>query len=164
MKPSFEVHPDIEKLAAFLAERKSATYDEMSKLTGRDISGRDRHVLTGARRQLERQRGIVFATERGTGVVRASNGQVARLSTTEPIKKISRTTKRAEKRQAYVNVQLLTSDERLKFSVERSVLIAIRKSTAKSLRTRLAKEIEKQDDGIVTIDTVLSLPRHRRKD
>jgi len=43
---------------------------------GRHIDGADRHVLQGARRILER-RGVFHVTERGVGLRRASNGQVA---------------------------------------------------------------------------------------
>ena len=120
MKPSFELHPDVEKLIGFLASRQRATYVEMSNFTGRQINGRDRYVLQSARRHLESKQGICFAVERGVGLVRATNGQVAKLSTSQPIEKIRRETRRAGKRQTIVNIQALTPEDRLAFDVGRS--------------------------------------------
>ena len=159
-KPTFERNPDIDKLAEFLAPRQQASYAEMSVLLQREINGRDRHVLTSARRMLERK-GVIFAVQRGIGLVRASNGQVAALSTDIPIRKIRKETQRARKRQAFVNSQMLDAEARLAFWIGQSVINVIKKNTSKSLRTMLAKEIERRDGGAVSLDTVLSLPRHR---
>lgn len=163
MKPTFEASLDVEKLVAFLVDKPGATYAELGAMIGRQVQGRDRYVLESARRKLEK-RGIFFVVERGVGLTRATNNQVATLSTSTPITKIRRVTKVAEKRQHHVDIQSLTSEDRLAFDVKRSVIAAIRKTTSKSLRTMLAKEIEKQDGGVFNINSVLSLPRHRRKE
>jgi hypothetical protein len=161
MKPSFELSPDVAKLAAFLTDRQKATYGEMSDLTGRQINSRDRHVMESARRILE-GKGVYFAVDRGVGLIRATNAQVAILSTSHPITKIGRVTRKAQKRQAHVNTQNLSDDDRLAFDIGRSVLAAIRNDTSKSLRARLAREIAKNDGGVVSIDSLLALPRHRK--
>jgi hypothetical protein len=161
MKPSFELSPDVAKLVAFLTDRQKATYGEMSDLTGRQINSRDRHVMESARRILE-AKGVYFAVDRGVGLTRATNAQVAILSTSHPITKIKRVTRVAQKRQAHVNTQDLTDDDRLAFDIGRSVLAAIRNDTSKSLRAQLAREIAKNDGGVVSIDSLLALPRHRK--
>jgi hypothetical protein len=159
-QPSFELSRDVERLIDFLSDTQRASYVQMSNLTGRKIAGRDRHVLTSARRVLEKT-GIFFAVERGVGVVRATNGQVATLSTTHPVDRIRRTTRVAQKRQVHVNIQNLSSEERLAFDIGRSVISAIKQNASRATRSLLAKEIQKNDGGMVSINSVLSLPRHR---
>jgi hypothetical protein len=163
MKPTLELSADTQRLIDFLVSRDRATYAEMSSATGRNIEGRDRYVLSSARRVLEKQRGIVFAAERGVGVVRATNTQVATLATIHPINRIRRATSVAQKRQEQVNIQALTADDRLAFDIGRSVISAIRSNTSQSLRTRLREEIERRDGGIVNITSVLALPRHQKR-
>jgi hypothetical protein len=161
MKPSFELSPDVAKLVAFLTDRQKATYGEMSDLTGRQINGRDRYVLISARRVLEAKK-IYFAVDRGIGLTRATTSQVAILSTSHPITKMRRIERVARRRQAHVNTQELTDEDRLAFDIGRSVLAAIRNDTSKSLRARLAREIAKNDGGVVSIGNLLALPRHRK--
>jgi hypothetical protein len=162
MKPSFEVGTDVQKLVDFLASRERASYSEMSAHVGRHLDGRDRYVLTSARRILESQHNTIFTTERGVGIVRASNGQVANLSTSHPISKISRLTKRARKRQAQVNIQGLSADERLAFAVGRVVLGAIGKTTLKSFRNQIRTEIERSDGDVVSVSQLVALPRLKK--
>jgi hypothetical protein len=161
-KPSFEKNPDVDRLVSFLQVRSRATYAEMNDLTRRQINGRDRYVLASACRILER-RGIIFVPERGIGVVRATNGQVASLSTAHPIKKVQRITRRANKRQEHVNVQALSADERLALYIGRAVLDIVTKNTSKSVRTQLAKEIEKTGGEPLTIHQVTALSRLRKR-
>jgi hypothetical protein len=164
MKPMFETSTDVQKCCDFLANKDRASYAEISHHLGRKVnSPHDRHVLESARRRLEKQQGVVFVVERGIGIVRATNGQVATLATTHPIGKIKRLTRKAKKRQGRVNVQELTADERLAFTIGRAILSAVDQTTLKSLRSRLAKEIEKRDGELVTINQVFALPRHRGK-
>jgi hypothetical protein len=159
----FETSIDTRKCFDFLAGRERATYAEISEHVGRRVNGpHDRHVLDSARRMLERERGIVFVVERGVGLVKASNGQRAALSTTHPIGKIKRVTRQATKRHRLVDVQGLSTDERLAFAIGRTVLAAIGKTTLKSFRSKIAKEIAKRDGELVDIRQVLTLPRHRR--
>jgi hypothetical protein len=161
MKAAFELSSDVELLVRFLTNRSSATYEEMSELVGRKVNGNARHVLVGARRILERS-GIFFAVERNVGLVRATNGQVATLSTAAPVDKIRRTTRVAQKRQAHVNIQDLSAEERMQFDIYRSVIVAIAQNTSRHTRALLAKEILKNDGGVVNIASVLALPRHRQ--
>lgn len=163
MKPTFETSTDTDKCYEFLANKDRASYVEISHHLGRKVNGRDRYVLESARRRLERDRGIVFVVERGRGLTRATNGQIAALSTAHPIGKIKRMTKKAEKRQTRVNVQELDADERLAFAIGRVMIATIGKSTLKSFRSRIAKEIEARDGELVTVNQIIALPRHRRK-
>jgi predicted ATP-grasp superfamily ATP-dependent carboligase len=161
VKPSFEMSSDVEKCCAYLESRDCATYAEISSHLGRRVNGRDRYILESARRHLEKH-GIIFVTERGIGLVRANSEQLAKLSTTNPINKIRRATRRAEKRQAHVNVQELTEDERLAFYVGRAVINTIGKNTLKSFRTQIKKEIEKSGGEMITVSQISALRRHRK--
>jgi hypothetical protein len=158
MKPSFETSIDVTKCADFLRERHAATYSELNRHIGRRVEREDRHVLQSARRILERE-GIIFICERAHGVKRASNGEVAKLSTDYPITKISRITKRAKRRELHVNIQSLSAEDRLAFAIGRAVLQGIGGQTLKSFRSRIGKEIEKRDGELVTVQSLISLPR-----
>lgn len=162
MKPMFETSVDVQKCYDFLEGRERATYAEISAHLGRRINSQhDRHVLDGARRMLERDRGIVFVVERGVGVVKANNGQKANLSTTHPIDRIKKVTRKATKRQRLVNIQELSADERLAFAIGRVVLSAVGRSTMKSFRSQIKEQIDKSDGELVAVNQVLALPRHR---
>jgi len=168
-KPSYEASRDVERCTDYLTNRDRASYNELSSHLGRKVNGRDRYILQSARRRLE-QRGVVFVVERGVGIVRATNKQVAVLSTDDPIRKIRRITNRARKREQHVNVQALSPDDRLAFYVGRVVVNAIGKNTLRSFRTQIRKEIEKNGGEMVeaygsemmTFNQIAALPRHRR--
>jgi len=163
MKSIFEASTDTQKCCDFLADKDRVSYNEISRHLGRKINGRDRYVLESARRRLEKQQGVVFVVERGVGLVKANNGQKASLSTAHPIGKIKRMTRKAEHRQRLVNVQELSADERLAFAIGRVVLNAVGKTTLRSFRNKIAKEIEARDGELVEINQVIALPRHRGK-
>src|SRR5262245_38104710 len=150
MKPSFEANPDVEKCVEYLARHDRVSYNELSAFLGRKIDGRDRYVLASARRRLERN-GILFVVERGIGLVRANNRQIARLSTDEPIGRIKRITTKAKKREVHVNVQALSEDERLAFYVGRVVVDAIGKNTLRSFRSQIKEEIKRHGDEPITL-------------
>jgi hypothetical protein len=162
MKPAaFELSRDVEKLVAFIGDRQSASYVEMSVHIGRTINGRDRYVLDSARRVLERQ-GKIFVAERGIGVRRATNGQIAVLSTSHPIDKTRRVTRRAKKRERHVNVQQLADDERRAFYLGRLVLEIIDRDTSRSFRNQIRVEIDKREGEVVSLNQLAVLPRHRQ--
>jgi hypothetical protein len=97
-----------------------------------------------------------------------TNGQVAQLSTDEPIARIRRITHKAKKREVHVNVQALSEEERLAFYVGRVVLNAIGKNTLKSFRSQIRAEIERhggempEPGEMMTFNQIAALPRHRK--
>lgn len=142
-KPRFEASTDVETCTDYLRKHHAdgiITYAAMSQATGRDIAGRDRHILQSARRRLERE-SIVFVVETGQGISRASDQQVATLSTDVPIAKTKSITRTARKRQRAVNVQNLTDDQRAAFYVGRAVLGAIEQATRKAFRNALSPAV-----------------------
>jgi hypothetical protein len=156
-KPPFQMSPDVERLVHFLLMRDQASYAEMNATIGRRLDGRDRYVLGSACRILE-NRGIVFIVERGAGdaqIIPKSPPSQPRI----PSRRSNASTRRATKRQAHVDVQRLSADERLAFYVGRVVINAIGKDTLQSFRARIAKEIEKSGDEMLTINQITALPR-----
>jgi hypothetical protein len=154
MKPSFEISADARKLAEFLKDRERASYLEMNRRTGRIIDGRDRYVLYAAARYLQREYDIVFVAERGVGIVRATNGQVATLSTDGAIRKTGRIVRRAKKMQPIVNSQELTGDERDAFFIGRAVVQALDYSIGRKARSRIAAEINDRGEAIDVKDVI----------
>jgi len=57
----------------------------------------------------------------------------------------------------------LTAEDRLAFSIARVVLNAIGKTTRRSFRSQIAKEIERRDGHVITTTSLFALPRFRRK-
>jgi hypothetical protein len=160
MKPSFEVSPDVRKLAEFLREREKASYAEMNRRTGRNINGTDRYVLYGALRHLQRDE-IVFVVERGVGITRATNGQVASLSTDHVIRKTGRAVRRGRKLQPIVDSQALTSDQRDAFFIGRCVLQMLDATVGRKMRTKIADEIKDRQGEAVDIRDVVALFQRR---
>jgi hypothetical protein len=154
-KPRFEISADTIKCADYLRPRARATYYELSKHLSRNIKGRDRYVLTGARRKLE-QENIVFVVETGIGVVRAEEAQVASLSTQEPINRIRRSVRRAGKRQKIVNIQNLTADERAAFYIGRAVLGAISQAVRESFQNKVSGAVA-VTEGPLALDQTIEL-------
>jgi hypothetical protein len=160
MKPSFEVSPDVRKLAEYLREREKASYAEMNRRTGRNINGADRYVLYGALRHLQRDE-IVFVVERGVGITRATNGQVASLSTDHVIRKTGRAIRRGRKLQPIVDSQALTSDQRDAFFIGRCVLQMLDATVGRKMRTKIADEIKDRGGEAVDIKDVVALFQRR---
>jgi hypothetical protein len=162
-KPSFQANPDAAKLANYLRDRNRASYFEMSAAVSRDIQNRDRYVLTGARRILERE-GIIFVVERGVGLIRADDAQIAVLSASHPLGKIKRVTQVAQRRQDFVNIQGLTAEQRTDWDVSRSLLSIIRLHSSRAFRNKVEKVVLEQDGGMVDPSTLESMfPSKRRK-
>jgi len=161
MKPSFEVSPDVRKLAEFLESRQSATYNEMNRRIGRTVNGTDRYVLYGALRHLQREHGFIFVAERGVGVKRATNGQVATLSTDHAHRKVGRTVRRAKKLQTHVNTQELTNDERDAFYIGTAVTQILDAAVGRKMRSKIAHELHDRNGEAVDVQDVIALFRKR---
>ena len=153
-KPSFEVSPDARKLAEFLQPRENATYSEMNRRIGRQINGTDRHVLYGALRILQRDHGIVFVAERNIGIKRATNGQMAMLSTDHVHRKIRRTVRRGRKIEPLVNSQALDPDTRDAFWIGRAVNQVLDAVVGKKMRTKIADEIADRGEAVDIRDVI----------
>lgn len=159
-QPQFEISPDARKLAEFLEKRDRATYAEMSRLTGRIVNGRDRYVLAAALRTLQRQN-VVFVCERGIGVVRATNDQVAMLSTDHIHNKTRRVIKRGKKLERVVNTQKLSADERDAFFIGSAVTQMLDATVGRKIRSRIANEIKERNGEQVEVSDLIALFRKR---
>ena len=162
-KPRFSASPDVDTCVEFLRQHRDKgliTYAAIATATGRDVSGADRYILQSARRRLERE-GTVFVVETGKGIRRATDTQIASLSTDIPIAKTKRITRIAKKRQRSVNVQNLTSEQREAFYVGRAVLGAIEQATRKALRNQIVMAANTVD-GPIPIKQTMGLFKKMR--
>ena len=157
-----ETSPDVQKCRDYLRSRQRATYREISQHLGRDVQRRDRHILENARRKLERE-GIIFVVETGIGFVRANDSQIATLSTSVPIEKIRRLTKRARKREKIVNTPLLTDEQRAEMYIGRAILGAIQQATREALKHQITRAVNNGGEPI-TIEQTLALFSKLRTD
>ena len=165
MKPMFEASPDTDLLVAFLRHRQDATHEQMGTLLGREINGRDRHILTSARRQLERE-GRGFVAVRGWGIRRATNGQLAKLSTDIPQSKAKRSFRRANRRGLHVNIQDLTANERLAFYGGVVINNLLLQNLSRKSKNRVQRAIEQHGNEPISTQAAweaLSAVKPRRK-
>lgn len=149
-KPRFSASPDVDTCVEFLRQHRDKgliTYAAIATATGRDITGNDRYILQSARRRLERD-GIIFVVDTGKGLRRATDAQLASLSTDAPISKTRRIAKAAKKRHRVVNVQNLSDDERAAFYIGRAVLGTIEQATRKAFRNRVAQPVNTTGEPI----------------
>lgn len=160
MPISFEVSPNARILAEFLLPLEQATYDEMNKLIGKKINGNSRHILYRALRQLQRDHEIIFVVDRGVGLVRATNAQVATLSTDHVAHKVRRTVHRGKRMQPIVNTQELTSDQRDAFYIGRAVTQMLDAAVGRKMRSQVAEEIKDRGEA-VDISRVVALFKKR---
>lgn len=157
-KPRFEASPDVEACCEYLRhnrDRGLIAYDALSRVTKRDISGKDRHILASARRILERE-GTIFVVETGKGLRKASASEIAKLSTTAPILKTRRIAKQARKRQSVVNVQEMSDEDRAAFYIGRAVLGAIGQAASRAFTNRV-KEASENADAPIPIQKTLEM-------
>jgi hypothetical protein len=161
MKPSFEVSTDTEKLVTFLENRDRASYEEMNRVTGRTLNGPHRYILTTALKLLQRDQQKVFVNEWGVGVVRATNRQVASLSTDHVIRRTRNVVKKGRKLQPIVNTQDLTDDERHAFFIGRAVIQVMDNTLGRKMRSKIADEIIERGGDMVDVDQVVALFKKR---
>ena|GEM_PF-5917361 len=157
-KPRFESSADVEKCVSYLRKNKNdglLSYADLSKVTGRDIVGKDRYILTSARRILERD-GLMFATQTGKGVILASDAQKAELSTDGAIIKTRRIARVARKRQRSVNIQSLTDEQRMAFWVGSAILGAIDQAASRAFKNRV-EEVSNASDARIPLSKTLEL-------
>lgn len=157
MKPSFEVSTDVRKLVEFLLQREMASYTEMGRLINRDLQGRERHVLESAKRNLQREHGIVFVAVRGLGVKRATNVQIASMATDHLHRKTRRSLRRAKKLDTLVNPQAMSADARDTFYGGRMVNQALGYSLSRKFRSKIQKEIADRGGEQTDLTDVVAL-------
>lgn len=156
--PRFKASEDVEACADYLRAKKTSgiiTFEQLETATGRDIRGKDRYILTSARRILEHE-ALVFVSITGRGVARASDAEVATLSTNVPIEKTRRIARTAKKRQRNVNIQNLTDEQRAAFWIGSAVLGAINQAASRALRDKMREEVN-VTDGAIPLSKTLEL-------
>jgi len=159
----FKSSPEIERLTEWLRPLQKATYSQISAFVGSDIQKAKRYMLSIARDRLEKD-GIFFLVDRNIGIVRASNTNLVHLSTTQPIAKVRRIVSKSKKREVFVNTQELTPEVRLTFAIGNTCLTFAGKMTSRGMRTQIAKELEKSDGEVITLQQLVTLPRLRKKE
>jgi len=131
-KPQFQLSVDVRLLSQMLAESdpdQVHSYERMSEIVGRDIQA-NRSILQSARRVVQRDHGIVFATVSRVGIQRITGGDVVR-TTDGVIKKIRRSAKRQlGVLQCVGDTGELTRDEMTSLNLSMSMMGAMRQATS----------------------------------
>lgn len=121
------------------AEDEVVTYSELSKVAGRNITGRARHVLQTARGMCERLDRIVFGCVMKVGLRRLKNDEIPDIGVAK-MSHIRRTVKRATRTMACANYDALSPEKRLSHNVSLSMFGVLHEVSKPSVSALLSRE------------------------
>ena len=128
--PLFQRHAATEALLKLLLacpEGETVSFEDMCRVTNRDIRGSDRHLLATARNTALREHGVAFGTVIRKGLRRMQPQELLQEGGRQ-IKRIARAAKRGGRTLDTCDVARLTPDERLQHAATRGILAAIENS------------------------------------
>lgn len=141
-RPIPTISEQAKSLAAFLADRTSATYAELSAVVGEDIR-EHRGWLTTAINVLRRERNQVWVAVRGVGVKLANAAEVIDAARCE-VSKAHHAAKRGIKRISTLDFDSLPNAERLRLNTVASHLGALHGITTQRAAERLSAAVNVQ--------------------
>lgn len=123
---------DAQALAKRLASAQPGqlfTWEELNQvLPGRSLSGKDRYVLNTAKRLVQRENKIVFASVHGEGIRRMTDEEIADLrhSTVRRVRNIAR---RDARKMTCADYEKLTNEKRISLNTGLAICGAIAQFT-----------------------------------
>lgn len=147
--PLFERHAATEALTQLLAacaEGDVVSYEDMCRVTNRDLRGSDRHLVAAARKAAMQEHGAVFGTVIRVGLRRLRPQELIQEGGRQ-IKRIGRAAKRGGRTLDTCDIKRLSSDERLQHAATRGILAAIENSAQRPT----AQPAQRSRDPIVKV-------------
>jgi len=136
-------------------EGDEITYDDLSKIAGRNVQTTGYSALLTARRRCENINHIVFGTIPGKGLRRLTNDEIPQTAQSH-IEHIRRTAKKAAKKLACVNYQSLTDKSKLMHNINLS-LLGVLSEVSKPSGSKIIESSIKQDQQAIPVGKVLDL-------
>lgn len=121
------------------AENEIITYSELSKVAGRNVTGRARYVLQTARGMCERNDRIVFGCVMKIGLRRLKNDEIPDIGVAK-MSHIRRTVKRATRTMACADYDSLSPEKRLSHNVLMSMFGVLHEATKPSVSALIARD------------------------
>lgn len=144
VKPPIPASAEKARLVDFLRTAQNPTYPELSQLIGENVQGlRGRQIVLSARRELEDE-GIYFQVKRNRGLTRCGESQKNELVTSN-VKGVRRKVRRTHKIQVSVDYGQLKQLERLRYSINETILGILSDATSVKFANGIQKRIQ---DGI----------------
>jgi|DEB19_MinimDraft_3_1074340.scaffolds.fasta_scaffold09149_2 hypothetical protein len=154
----FEKSADTKLLHAFLSELEigqTATYDEMSKIIGRDVRVFAISSLRSARNLLLREKGMVFGVETNVGLVRLNDSEIV-SSVEADRKKVHRASAKVIRKLGCVKFDSL-DDTQKKVHVTMSAQFGVLAMMSQKSSTKKIEESVKSSDATLAIGNTLKL-------
>lgn len=140
-RATFELAPETRVIAGRLGRLQpgeTVSYDELTQLIGRDVTGSARHILESARKRAEREQGIALGCVRSEGIKRLEDEHITDIGD-DAIVRMRRQSKRASRRMLNA-AQQVGPELSVKVHARASVLGAI----ALCANDKRTKQIEQQ--------------------
>lgn len=157
MRPPFELHPDTRLVTDALLRLEpgdALTYQQVGALLSRHIVGSD-YTIQAARRRAEREDGFVFITERGHGLRRLHDSEIAALGD-DYATKLRRAAKRNARRVANVqDYDGMTPEDRAARDGALALFGAIAAASKRSTLRRLEKAA--QTEPVLSLGATFNL-------
>lgn len=155
MKSIAEASPESRLLFAFLIKAKVNeifTYDQLSKVIGRDIR-KHRGAIYTAKRMALREHNMVFNAVRKVGIKRLASDGMSEAGM-GAIESIRRKSVRTGRMLSCANVEELTNGARIRHNTVASIVGVLALVTKPSAVKRLEATVEKKQSEIPTAETM----------
>lgn len=123
MQPDFQMSADAHSISKHLQSTQigqTVTYEELSKIIGRDIKKEAKSALYTALKHLQKESRFVFGTIKGEGIKRLDNAEIVSLSD-KARNAIRRTARRTVKKIVCADYDKLTNEFKIKHNAAISV-------------------------------------------
>ena len=117
------------------------TYNDISTIIGYDVQRAHRHVLTSARKILEREYSIVFGTIIKYGLKRLEDIEIVHTGN-EGIRKIRKTSRRYARRVVCIDYDTLPQDSKREHNIVLSILGTMHHMTSTKQRKKIENIVE----------------------
>lgn len=129
------------------------TYDELTKLIGRNTQNSGRPVIATARRKAMNEHRMVFAAVRNIGFKRLNDGEIVETAQHD-VDKIRRTSRRAGRRLTTVDFDALSNDKKIRHNTYLSMFGALASMTTGGTVKAIEKEVTKAHSALPLAKTL----------
>lgn len=145
-----EISIDTQLIVDHLAKKNVGDfipYSEFNKLIGRDVQGAARHCLESARRILQRDERIVFATIKNEGIKRLDDVSIVNTGR-DGLNRIRREAKRTAKRVSCAEYDKLPNDKKIEHNLVASMTGALSHMTKAASIKKLESRVQEASDRL----------------
>lgn len=132
---------------------ETVTYDELTKLIGRDTQNGGRPVVASARRKAMNEQRMVFAPIKNVGFKRLNDIEIVDTAEAD-LSKVRRAARRAGKRIAMVDFDRLPNDRKIRHNTYMSMFGALHSMTTQASVKALEKKVNESQAALPLAKTL----------